>query len=107
MTTVKKSPAVGETQTVQVNTAVPVVPTEADKIWAEIRNKPLALFALAGKTVAHFCTPTPIEPTKLFLTSTASAVLPELEATIGPDYVCEKQDRFIIVSRTPKLPGQK
>jgi hypothetical protein len=105
MTTVKKTPAVGETQTVQVNAALP--PTEADKIWDEIKNKQVALFALGGKRVSDWAQPHPCEPTKLFLTTNAPSLLPELEAVIGSNYVCEKQDRFIVISRATKLPGQK
>jgi hypothetical protein len=105
MTIQKKSPVVGESHTVQVNAAMP--PTEADKIWAEIKDKQVALFALGGKRVSDWASPHPCEPTKLFLTTNAPSLLPELEAVIGSAYVCEKQDRFIVISRAEKLPGQK
>lgn len=123
MTTVKGTTTVSEPQAAQEQPAAPqaapvpqaaqapapppFVPTEADRMWAEIKNKPISLFALAGKRVCDYCSPHPIEPSKLFLTAKASSLLPELEAVIGPAYVCEKQDRFIVVSRAPKPLGSK
>lgn len=77
------------------------VKTVADKIWDEIKDLRIEMFALPDQRVHHYCKPVSIDPAKLFLTSTAGSVLPALEAVVGPKYVVEKQDRFLLVSPAP------
>ncbi len=97
----------------------PVVPvkTEAQEMWDEIKNLPIQLFGLPSQTVEHHCTQVVIEPTHLYLTIRASAVLPALETalneyTSGLDMIAKKfgkvntvkftvelADKFVIVSR--------
>jgi hypothetical protein len=84
--------------------------TEADKLWAEIRFRPIEMFGLPNQIVEQHATPFPADPNKLFLTIRSSAVLPSLEATCR-DLTVELADRFIIVSRpvvvpvVPNFPG--
>lgn len=96
-------------------TAPPVVVqqpqvTEAEKIWAEIRFRPIEMFGLPNQVVEQHATPFPADPNKLFLTIRSSAVLPSLEATCK-DFTVELADRFVIVSRpvaapvAPHFPG--
>jgi hypothetical protein len=78
-----------------------IVKTAADKIWDEIKDLRIEMFALPDQRVHHYCKPVTIDPSKLFLLSTAGSVLPSLEAAVSPKYVEEKQDRFIIVTPSP------
>jgi hypothetical protein len=78
-----------------------VVKTAADKIWDEIKDLNIEMFALPDQRVHHYCKPVSIDPSKLFLITSAGSVLPSLEASIAPKYVVEKQDRFLIVTPTP------
>lgn len=80
----------------------PKVKTPADLIWDEIKELKIEMFALPGQQVQHYCTPVPVDPTKLFLTVTAGSVLPALEMVVSPKYVVEKQDRFLVVSLAKK-----
>jgi hypothetical protein len=75
------------------------VQTEADKIWQEIQNKEIMMFSLPGQKISQYCAPTPIEPTRCFLLYKAGSAIPAIEAAIGPNYVCETVDKYIVVSR--------
>lgn len=81
--------------------------TEAGNIWNEIRFKEIQMFALPGQTVAHYCKPVVVEPSKLYLLTTASAVLPSLEEAVGKNYVVESIDKYTVVSRKPTFPFVK
>lgn len=90
-------------------------PTEAEKIWNEIKDRSIDLFALPGQVVSGYCKPLNVEPSKCYLTITASSVLPALEIALQPTpheeraakasksapklYDIERNDKFIIVSR--------
>lgn len=76
--------------------------TVADQIWNEIKDKPLALFALPNQLVHQHCQPAPVDPARCFLLYKASALLPAVESAIGPDYTCETMDKYIVVSRKEK-----
>ena len=76
--------------------------TVAGEIWAEIRDKNIDMFALPDQVVSMHCHPVPVEPTKLYLLTNSTSVLPSLEAAIGKKYVVELNDRFVVVSRTPQ-----
>ena len=76
--------------------------TDADKIWDEIKDLKIEMFALPNQQVHHYCKPVSIDPSKLFLTTTAGSVLPSLEAVISPKYVVEKQDKFLVISPAKK-----
>lgn len=79
------------------NTEAKTVKTAADKIWEEIKDLRIEMFALPDQRVEHYCKPVSIDPTKLFLITTAGSVLPALEAVVGPKYTVEKQDKFLLV----------
>jgi hypothetical protein len=81
--------------------------TVADQIWEEIKGKEILMFALPGQKVADYCTPVPIEPSRCFLTSKASSVLPALEEAIGKEYECSVADKYIIITKKPKSIFQK
>ncbi len=75
------------------------VTTAADAIWEDIKNTPLELFALPGQVVHMFFSPVNIDPEKLYLTVTAPAAFPAMEAALGNKYNFERVDRFITVTR--------
>lgn len=70
--------------------------TKSKQIWEDIKDKTLDVFATPAK-VSDFCEYLEIDPQKCYLTSTASAVLPALEAALGANYVCNVADRYIVV----------
>lgn len=76
--------------------------TVADLIWDEIKDFKINMFALPDQTVSKFCNPIKVEPTKLYLKLTASAVLPSLEEAISPKFSVERTDYYIIVSHSIK-----
>jgi hypothetical protein len=83
--------------------------TGAEQIWDEIRGLQLDMFGLPFQTVEMYLTFTPVDPSRCFMTSRASAVLPSLEAALGIHpahptdgrYLVEQQGNFIIVARGP------
>jgi len=92
----KKTPEVSE-QPAVTSPAVP--PTEADLIWAEIKNKPIMMFSLPGQKVSDYCRPAPIDPTRCFLLYKAGSAIPAIEEAVGSKYSCEGVEKYIIVSR--------
>lgn len=102
--TAKKKVAKPEVQLAVAQPTVPVVPvvpvqTEAEKIWEQIRYRPIEMFALPNQIVEQHCTPFPVDPNRLFLTIRSTATLPSLEVSCGKDFVVEIADRFVIVTR--------
>lgn len=77
--------------------------TEAGAIWNEIKDKPIEMFALPGQIVCMHCHPLSVEPNRLYLTTNSTAVLPSLENALGRNFIVERADRFVIVSRTPPV----
>lgn len=78
--------------------------TVADKIWTDIKDRPIEMFALPGQTAAKYCKQVKIEPTKLYLTASVAAVLPALEEAFKHQYNVELVDRYIVVSNKTNLP---
>ena len=76
--------------------------SEADKIWSEIKNKEILMFALPSQTVANYCTPATVEPSKLYLLATAGSVLPALELAIGSEYKVNVVTKYLTVERSVK-----
>jgi hypothetical protein len=73
--------------------------TESGKIWDEIKNKNIEMFALPDQRVWQHCEPILIEPTKLYLRTRSSSVLPSLETACGKGYVVELLDKYVTVTR--------
>lgn len=72
--------------------------TEANKIWKEIKDRPIAMFGLPGQVVSQYCVPTPVDPARLYVMLTASSVLPSLEFAVSPKYSVELAGKYVIVS---------
>jgi len=81
--------------------------TEAGNIWNEIRFKEIQMFALPGQTISYYCKPAIVEPSKLYLLTTATSVLPSLEQAVGKKYIVESIDKYTVVSRAPVSPFTK
>jgi hypothetical protein len=77
--------------------------TEASKIWSEIKDKDILMFALPGQKVSHYCTPVVVEPTKLYLLVTATSVTPSLETAIGNKYSVDLVNKYTVVSRSKQF----
>jgi hypothetical protein len=90
----------------QAITVKAVEQTLADKIWADIKDVELGLFALEGQSVSKYCTPILVEPFHLYLSNNKGigAVLPAMEEALFKKYDVEMQDRFIVVSLKKTLP---
>lgn len=73
--------------------------TESEKIWEDIKHIDLKMFGLSNQTVQDYCTVSVVEPSKLYLTAKASAVLPALESAVSEKYAVESQLKWIVVSR--------
>lgn len=72
--------------------------TNAEKIWEDIKDKEINMFALPGQKISSFCSPVQIESSKVYLTFTVSSFLPALEAALGSAYKVEMAGRFLTVS---------
>lgn len=81
----------------------PVVKSDSEKIWDEIKNVRLEIFALPNQFVHTYYKPMIIDPVKLHLTglTKASSVLPALESALYPKYLIEQIDRFIVITLAP------
>lgn len=73
--------------------------TEAQKIWEDIRQVQLNMFALPGQTVEMYCKVYPIEPSRVYMTVKVSAVLAALEDTLGKWYNFDTAGKFVLVTR--------
>lgn len=76
--------------------------TEAEKIWEEIKNRPIEMFGLPDQFVFQHATFITIEPSALYVTIRSSATLPSLEAAVKPNFTVELADKFVIIKRVPK-----
>lgn len=79
-----------------------IVLSEADKIWNEIKDMPIAMFGLPGQAIFQHVTPVSVEPSALYVTIRSSATLPSLETAIQPMFTVELADKFVIIRRAPK-----
>ncbi len=71
---------------------------DAKKIWDEIKNVQLDLFSLPDQTVVKYCHPLAVAPDCLYITISATAVLPALEIAL-PKFKVEAVGKWIVISR--------
>jgi hypothetical protein len=74
-------------------------PRVSDEIWAEIKDIDIGAFGLPGQMVSKFCAPITVEPSKLYLKYTMSAVVSFMSEALGSKYDVEAVDAYIIVAR--------
>jgi hypothetical protein len=80
-------------------TIKPEAATEAGKIWQEIKDKKIEMFALPDQVVEKYCNPISIEPSKLYVIPSAPSVLPALEVALGSKYTVTLAEKYLIVAR--------
>lgn len=81
--------------------------TDAGKMWQEIKDKEIQMFALPAQRVSDYCKPVVVEPSKLYLLTTATSVLPSLEASLGAGFSVSIMDKYTVVTRVPPSPFKK
>lgn len=76
--------------------------SDAEKIWDEIKNIKLEMFALPNQFVYLYYKPMTVDPNRLYLISLtkATSVLTFLENAVSEKYQIEQIDRFTVL--TPK-----
>ena len=81
-----------------------VVKTVAEKIWDEIKDLKLEMFALPNQSVSACYKPLFLDPVKLHLArlTAATAALPALELAIMSKFTIEQADRYVIVTPISK-----
>ena len=82
------------------NVPVMKIKLESEKIWDDIKDMKLEMFALPGQLVSNYYKPMVIDPNKLYLTplTTASSVVSILNELINDKYHVEQIDRFVVIS---------
>lgn len=74
--------------------------TESSKLWDQIKNVKLDLYALPNQFVHLHCKPfLDLNKKDLYMTIKSSAVLPALEEALKQDFVVEQANKYIIVKR--------
>lgn len=83
--------------------------TEAGKIWNDIKDREIFMFALPNQVVSQHAKPVLIDPNILHLVLMSSAALPSLESAVATSdprrgmlaYQVELVDRFVVVKPAP------
>lgn len=83
--------------------------TEAGRIWNDIKDREIFMFALPDQRVSHHASPVLIDTEKLYLVLQSSAALPSLEEAVGKSdprrgivaYAVTLEDRFAVVTPVP------
>jgi hypothetical protein len=70
----------------------------ADKIWENIKDVRVEMFALPNQVVSRYCEPIAIEPSNCYLKFTTEVILPALELALKDKYDVERTDKYIKVS---------
>lgn len=68
------------------------------KIWDEIKDKPLDVFAMTS-TVSNFCEYVDIDPTKCYIKCKATATLPALETALGVGFQCTMVEKYVLIEK--------
>ena len=83
--------------------------TEAGRIWNDIKDREIFMFALPNQVVSQHAKPVLIDPGVLHLVLMSSAALPSLEEAVSKSdprrgiagYQVELADRFVVVKPAP------
>ncbi len=73
--------------------------TPAAKIWNEIKDLSIPLFALPNQLISNHCVPKLVNPNVLYVLISSSAVLPALESVISKTFDIELVDKYVVISR--------
>ena len=78
------------------------VKTESNKIWDEIKDLKVSMFALPAKPVSSYCSQIEIDEKKLFLKFKVPSFLPLLEEVLAGSFEVDLMDKYIVVTRKAK-----
>lgn len=82
--------------------------TEADVIWDEIKELPIAMYALPKQTVQDHVIRRVLPGKAVYLRPKSPAVVASLGEALGEDFTVDVVDGgFIVVARREKLPGEE
>lgn len=105
MSKTKKSPTT--TPISLVPEVKPITPprekTMSEKIWDDIQYVRLDLFGLPAQTISKYCSPVPVEPTKLYLSYKVGAILPAMEMSLASKYDVNLLDKYLVISLKGKI----
>lgn len=73
---------------------------ESEKIWDEIKDRPIEAFGLPNQKVHQHVKKIAIPGNDLYVKLNASAFLPWLETSLGSEFSVELADGFVVVKRT-------
>lgn len=78
--------------------------TESEKIWEEIKDLPISVFALPNQRVHNYVSRQPIPGKVLYVKLSTTGVLPALETAIGNKYSVELTERgYIKIARVSEF----
>jgi hypothetical protein len=75
--------------------------TEADKIWEEIQNKELPMFALPDQKIKDHVERLSIPGEGLYVKLSSTSVLVGLEAVLGDKFEFVLAEKYLIIKRKP------
>lgn len=78
---------------------------ESDKIWSEIKDLPIDMFALPDQRVKNHVQRVKVTPTEVHLKLKSSSVVASLEAVLCRQFDLEISDGYVIVRRAAPAVG--
>ena len=79
--------------------------TESDKIWAEIEELPIDMFALPDQKIKNHVQRVKVTPTEVYLKLKSTSVVASLEAALGRRFELEMAEGYVIVRRAAQAMG--
>jgi len=76
--------------------------SEAEKIWEEIKDKPISMYALPNQKVSDHLEKLPVKGNILYVRLMSSAVVGTLEEAIGKEYEVEQSSQYTLIKRAAK-----
>lgn len=80
--------------------------TVSEKIWNDIKDRKVQMFALPDQCVQDYCMPIEVDPFRLFLTAhhkgknvkIPGAFFAALDTALAPKYIVERIDKYIVIT---------
>lgn len=73
--------------------------TAADKLWDEIKDLDVQMFALPPQKLASYAKRIDLDPGIVHVQLSIEAALPIIETTLGVKYAVTRHDKFVTISR--------
>lgn len=83
-------------------TVAPVPPSiflESKKMWEEVKDVQLNMFALPDQKVSQYCQEVTVEPGKLYVLIKVSSVLTALEDALGKKFNIQPVGKYVVITR--------